>query len=169
MNLDVDRFLNLYSAGGIALIGLIAITVAVSGSNRAVNAADQTAIKDVQAVVYKSPSCGCCGAWAQYAERRGINVEVNAVGNLNQIKEKYGVPEGKQACHTTVLKESGYVVEGHVPTRAINKLLTEKPDVQGIGLPGMPKGSPGMPGPKQGDWKIYSFTESSQTSKFMTV
>lgn len=169
MNLDINKFLNMYGLGGVALIGLIAVGMIATGSNGAVNAADQTAIKDANAVVYKSPSCGCCGAWAQYAERRGINIEVKQVSDLNQIKQKYGVPSDKQSCHTTVLQESGYVVEGHVPTKAINKLLTEKPDLQGIGLAGMPQGSPGMPGPKQGEWNIYSFTEEGSNSEFMRL
>lgn len=170
MSMNPNNFLNKYTTGGtLALVLLFGFLAVQSSGDPAANAADQTAIKDVQAVVYKSPSCGCCGAWAQYAERRGMNVEVKVVRNLNQIKEKYGVPEGKQACHTTVLKESGYVVEGHVPTSAINKLLNEEPDIQGIGLPGMPQGSPGMPGPKQEDWKIYSLQEDGTTSEFMTV
>lgn len=169
MNLDVDRFLNVYSIGGIALISLIAVSMVVSGSDGAVNAADQAEIKDVKAVVYKSPSCGCCGAWAQYAEKRGMDIEVKQISNLNQIKQNQGVPVDKQSCHTTVLRDSGYAVEGHVTTEAINKLLTEEPNIQGIGLPGMPQGSPGMPGPKQEEWNIYSFKEGGTTSNFMTV
>jgi hypothetical protein len=39
----------------------------------------------------------------------------------------------------------------------INRLLAERPDVEGITLPGMPPGSPGMPGEKSGKWKIYAF------------
>lgn len=39
---------------------------------------------------------------------------------------------------------NGYVIEGHVPAQEINRLLTEKPDVIGIAVAGMPVGSPGM-------------------------
>jgi hypothetical protein len=38
----------------------------------------------------------------------------------------------------------GYVIEGHVPAAEINRLLTERPDVVGIAVAGMPAGSPGM-------------------------
>lgn len=166
--MNLNSLLNKYTAGGtLAAVFLLGFLAIQGSGNPAVNAADQTSIKDVQTVVYKSPSCGCCGAWAQYAERRGMNVEVKQVRNLNQVKEKYEVPRDKQSCHTVLVGD--YVVEGHVPTSAINKLLSEEPDVRGIGLPGMPQGSPGMPGPKQEDWQIYSFKEDGTTSEFMTV
>jgi len=32
---------------------------------------------------------------------------------------------------------------------AIKKLLEERPGIDSIALPGMPSGSPGMPGPKR--------------------
>ena len=39
---------------------------------------------------------------------------------------------------------NGYAIEGHVPIEEINRLLAERPQVLGIGVPGMPAGSPGM-------------------------
>jgi hypothetical protein len=165
MNLDTGRFLNRYGVGGIALIGLVAF--GVTGLTGSGGVESSGVLQGVDATVYKSPNCGCCGAWAQYAERQGMNVEVKEVRNLNQIKGEHGVPSSLESCHTTVL--SDYVVEGHIPAEGIEKLLEEEPDVQGIGLPGMPQGSPGMPGPKQGEWEISSFTENGGTSEFMTV
>ncbi len=53
-----------------------------------------------------------------------------------------GVPATLAACHTARI--GGYVVEGHVPAREIQKLLTERPDAIGLVVPGMPIGSPGM-------------------------
>ncbi len=38
----------------------------------------------------------------------------------------------------------GYIIEGHVPVEEINRLLSERPDVIGIAVAGMPAGSPGM-------------------------
>jgi hypothetical protein len=49
----------------------------------------------------------------------------------------------------------GYVVEGHVPVATINRLLTGRPKIRGISLPGMPLGSPGMNGPKREPFTIY--------------
>lgn len=36
------------------------------------------------------------------------------------------------------------MVEGHVPTKDIRRLLAERPDAVGLAVPGMPYGSPGM-------------------------
>ena len=40
------------------------------------------------------------------------------------------------------------VVEGHVPIGALLRILTERPSIKGISLPGMSAGSPGMFGEK---------------------
>ena len=36
------------------------------------------------------------------------------------------------------------MIEGHVPTADIRRLLRERPDAVGLSVPGMPYGSPGM-------------------------
>ena len=36
------------------------------------------------------------------------------------------------------------MIEGHVPAAEIRRLLQDRPDVNGIAVPGMPAGSPGM-------------------------
>ena len=51
---------------------------------------------------------------------------------------------------------------------AIKKLLEERPGIDGIALPGMPSGSPGMPGPKRASFTIYQILDG-QYSEFMTV
>jgi hypothetical protein len=38
----------------------------------------------------------------------------------------------------------GFVIEGHVPVAEIERLLSERPDVVGLAVIGMPVGSPGM-------------------------
>jgi hypothetical protein len=58
------------------------------------------------------------------------------------VKTQYQIPSEFQGCHTAIV--DGYVVEGHVPAAEINRMLTEKPDIIGIAVPGMPPGSPGM-------------------------
>jgi hypothetical protein len=42
---------------------------------------------------------------------------------------------------------------------AINKLLTERPNIKGISLPGMPEGSPGMSGRKTEPFTIYEISD----------
>ena len=39
---------------------------------------------------------------------------------------------------------SGYLVEGRVPAAEVRRLLLDRPKAHGIGVPGMPLGSPGM-------------------------
>jgi len=55
-----------------------------------------------------------------------------------------GGPFELAACHTAQV--GGYLIEGHVPAKAIQTLLTERPKAQGLAVPGMPSGSPGMTG-----------------------
>jgi hypothetical protein len=46
-----------------------------------------------------------------------------------------------------------------VPINAVIRLLTEKPAIKGISLPGMPQGSPGMSGEKTEPFTIYEIGE----------
>jgi hypothetical protein len=75
----------------------------------------------------------------------GFQVDVRNEDNLEAVKQRLGVPHGKGSCHTAEV--GGYMVEGHVPARDIQRLLAEKPDARGLVLPGMPLGSPGMETP----------------------
>ena len=75
-----------------------------------------------------------------------------------------GIPEPMGSCHTTMIGQ--YVIEGHVPIKAIDKLLAEKPAVKGIALPGMPMGSPGMNGAKEEPFVVYSFGNGQQPQQF---
>jgi len=52
------------------------------------------------------------------------------------------VPKPLQTCHTALI--GGYIVEGHVPVEDVQRMLREKPAILGIGVAGMPMGSPGM-------------------------
>ena len=117
-------------------------------NNSSVNAADalDPSLKGKKVTVYKSPTCGCCANYISYLRKNGLEVEVVNENDVTKTKEKYRIPADLYSCHTTIIDD--YFVEGHIPLKAINKLLTEKPDILGIGMPGMPSGSPGMPGKK---------------------
>jgi hypothetical protein len=54
----------------------------------------------------------------------------------------------------------GYFVSGHVPASFVHKLIAERPAVGGIALPGMPAGSPGMPGTKAEKFVVYAIAKS---------
>ena len=85
---------------------------------------------------------------------------------MDIIKSQYQIPAEMQSCHTSVIDD--YFIEGHVPMEAIEKLMNEKPDIDGIALPRMPSGSPGMPGVKTETWIIYSLKDG-QYEEFMRV
>ncbi|RUP10532.1 DUF411 domain-containing protein [Hyphomicrobium sp.] len=114
------------------------------------------AAQEIDATLYKKPGCVCCDSYANYLRANGFHVTVIEPPNMTLIKQKYGVRENLASCHSTVI--GNYVVEGHVPVGPIKKLLAEKPDIKGISLPGMPVGSPGMPGEKEGPFEILTIT-----------
>ena len=60
------------------------------------------------------------------------------------FREAHGIPDDASSCHTAEV--GGYLIEGHVPAEAIERLLAERPDGVGVTLPGMPGDSPGMGG-----------------------
>src|SRR3546814_163627 len=93
-------------------------------------------------VVHKSPSCGCCTAWAEHMRKAGFPVDVRDEPNVAPVKHRAGVPAGKHSCHTAMV--AGYFIEGHVPAADVKRLLATKPDAKGLAVPGMPIGSLGM-------------------------
>ena len=105
--------------------------------------------------VYRSPDCACCHEWADIARAVGWSVATVDVRDMAAFKAEHGVPAEASSCHTTLV--AGYVVEGHVPLAAIEQLLRDRPDIDGIALPGMPVGSPGMGGTATGPFDVLSF------------
>lgn len=98
----------------------------------------------------------------------GFQVKPEDMHDLRPIKAKHGVPEEIASCHTGVI--DGYVIEGHVPADVIAKLLRDRPKVAGIGVPGMPVGSPGMESPGQASerYSIFTFDRGRKTGVFAT-
>jgi hypothetical protein len=113
--------------------------------------------------VYKSPTCGCCSDWVTHLRDSGFSVDVKEEVNMKPIKQRAKVPANLSACHTATVGE--YIVEGHVPAEQIKRLLSEKPSLHGISVPGMPVGSPGM---ERGDYvepyDVIGFTAAGDTS-----
>ena len=116
--------------------------------------------------VFKTPSCGCCNGYVLFLEKEKFKVKQTDMRSLQTVKQKYNIPLEMQSCHTTIMGE--YFIEGHVPYEAINKLLKEQPDIDGIALPGMPIGTPGMPGEKDEPYVIYQLIDG-KSSVFMTI
>ena len=116
--------------------------------------------------VFKTPSCGCCYGYVLFLEKEKFKVKQTDMRSLHTIKQKYNIPVEMQSCHTTIMGK--YFIEGHVPFEAVEKLLKEQPDIDGIALPGMPIGTPGMPGDKDEPYVIYQLKDG-KSSVFMTI
>ena len=122
--------------------------------------------ESIEATVYKSPECGCCHVWAGYLRYNGFDVLVKDMDDVTPVKNFFRIPDDLRSCHTAII--GGYAVEGHVPVEAIDRLLAEKPEIKGIALPGMPSGSPGMPGPSTGRF-IISTISHTKPAVFMEL
>ncbi|MBF0307405.1 MAG: DUF411 domain-containing protein [Alphaproteobacteria bacterium] len=112
--------------------------------------------------VWKSPSCGCCGAWVEHIRAAGFKVVVRDVEDVTPIKRANGVTPELASCHTAVI--DGYVVEGHVPADSLKRLLAKRPAVKGIAVPGMPMGSPGMEGPGKDAYEVVVFDDEGRAT-----
>lgn len=94
--------------------------------------------------VYKNPACRCCQKWITYLEDQGLEIQIHTPSDLHAIKQAHGLAPRHHSCHTAVTRQ-GYVFEGHVPVKHIQRFLQEKPEhTIGLSVPGMPAGSPGM-------------------------
>jgi hypothetical protein len=120
------------------------------------------------ATLYKNPQCACCEQYANYLRRNGFTVKVVPTHNLSLIRRQAAVniPEKLEGCHTMFIDK--YVVEGHVPLKTLDKLLTERPAIRGISLPGMPDGSPGMTGQKTEPFTIYEIGSEADARVYAT-
>jgi len=88
-------------------------------------------------------------------------MQTTASPTLNNISAKSALTSAKSAYL--------YFIEGHIPIEAIEKLLTEKPEIDGIALLEMPSGSPGMLGFKLAPFKIHSIKNGQDQGIFMEI
>ncbi len=133
---------------------MFASTLVLALTSHAAVAAERGTI-----TVWKSPWCGCCQAWADAVEKAGFEIRMHDVEDLDQVKKQAGVPDTMQACHTAAI--DGYFIEGHVPLEAVDKLLTEKPEIAGIAVPGMPQGSLGMGDDPDASYLAYAIAREA--------
>lgn len=120
-----------------------------------------------KAEIYREAGCGCCGNYIKYLSDHGIDVKEIKLHDVEDIKRTFNIPKNAWSCHT--MRVGKYFVEGHVPIEAIQKLLEEKPEIDGIALSGMPPGSPGMPGRKTAPFTIYSILNGSIQGVFVKI
>jgi hypothetical protein len=143
-----------------ALLGVMAASLVVTGARVLAAQADLPEV-----VVYKTPTCGCCSKWVAHLRAAGFKVSTTDLEDLGAIRRDWKVPPKLASCHTA--KVGGYVIEGHVPAADIRRLLETRPRVDGLSVPGMPIGSPGM---EQGNevepYDVLSFNAAGETSVF---
>ena len=94
----------------------------------------------------------------------GFRVQVSIAQDTGALKAVYGIPAEMWSCHTSTIGR--YFVEGHVPYAAIQKLLAERPDIDGISLPGMPPGSPGHDRVLAGPLLVYAIADGQVIGEF---
>jgi len=135
-------------------------TISLAGFTALLALSTPALAEPIHAILYKSPQCRCCESYAAYLRDNGFEVEVKPTNDLAEISRKAGVPEQMEGCHTMFI--DGYVIDGHVPVDVVRKLLSAKPAIAGITLPGMPAGSPGMVGAKTEQFTIYAVTKDGK-------
>ena len=99
-------------------------------------------------------------------EENDYLVQVEDVQDLVSVKNRYQVPTELQSCHTAIV--DGYIIEGHVPAEDVERLLSERPDITGLAVPGMPVGSPGMdvPGAAPQPFDVLAFDSEGNFEVF---
>ena len=116
-------------------------------------------------LVYMSPTCNCCKNWAKQLSGYGFLVKSKLENNMQSIKSKAGITSNLVSCHTAFIDD--YVIEGHVPPKDILKLLSEKPNIKGLSVPGMPAGSnvPGMEvRPEKANFDVLAINNNGSTT-----
>lgn len=137
-------------------------SAAPASSNTLASAPDKP-----KATLYRNPNCDCCLEYAKYLRSNGFDVTIDSKHDLAALRKQLRVPETLVGCHVMVMGR--YAVEGHVPVNVLNKLLAEHPDIIGVSLPGMPTGTPGMTGPKNGPFTIYEIASNAASTKVFAV
>ncbi len=148
---------------------LLTTTVAAATLITLITTADRPsrAAHDADIVVYKTATCSCCGKWVAHLRDAGLDIAVVNVDSTRSIQERVGVPRNLRACHTAVVGD--YWVEGHVPADLVRRLMTEKPEgIQGIAVPGMPAGSPGMESPRPMIYEVLAYGSDGNITGYAT-
>lgn len=160
----------LTSAGGVALIGCVP---SASKQEKQAQAGGRDSGSPTPAprlaamTIYRDPSCGCCGAWAEIATAAGYQVTLVDRPDMPAVKRQYSVPEALSSCHTAIA--AGYAIEGHVPMEDVARLLRERPSaIKGIAVAGMPRGAPGMemPDGSRDRFQVMAFDAAGRTSVY---
>ena len=162
-NSSKSRFLNSLIFSGILPTNIINAHKSIALTQEIID------IPEVES--YRSASCDCCKKWINHLRDNGLEVVDNVVEDISVIKNQYQIPNNLRSCHSVQI--ANYTIEGHVPIESINKLFREKPNINGIAVPGMPLGSPGMENHSHDshshdyeNYKVVSFSKTGKTKIF---
>jgi hypothetical protein len=116
-------------------------------------------------VVYTRPNCSCCEQWVEQVRNGGMTVEVRDAMNSSAVRSTLGVPDELRSCHTAQVGDQW--IEGHVPVDLVKEVVQNKlTDIQGIAVPGMPIGSPGMEGPNAEPFQVMQVSQDGTISVY---
>jgi len=139
-------------------VAAIATVVAWIGISR-------TASEDADIIVYKTRTCGCCKNWVAHLRDSGLKIKTVNLSDTAPMQSRFGVPQDLRSCHTAVAGKLW--IEGHVPADLVQRLISDKPDnIQGIAVPGMPRGAPGMEGPNPAEYDVLVYDSSGNTTLY---
>ena len=145
------------------LLALLTLGLAACGPGQS-TATNREVAQGRLVTVHKSPTCSCCEEHEAHLRHEGFATRTEVHDDIGAWKEAQGIPRELGSCHTSTV--GGYLIEGHVPGDTIVRLLDEEPAIDGVALPGMPAGSPGMGGEQQEPWIIQSFTDGEAGDVF---
>jgi hypothetical protein len=117
--------------------------------------------------VYKDPACGCCRKWVSLLAAKGFQVDTVNVPNpdaLAVIERDHGITTRLKGCHTAVA--GGYVFEGHVPIDLVQRVLTQRPAIVGLAVPGMPSSAEGMDMPTGEHYDVLAIHKDGTTTVY---
>lgn len=118
------------------------ILITLSADARESKRANAPPAPMTELVVYRSPSCGCCGKWIDQMRLHGFRVTDHFESDMDAVKDRFRVPVELRSCHTALV--NGKIVEGHVPAADVEHASSRSFTLNGVAVPGMPAGSPGM-------------------------
>lgn len=153
----MKRVVIIASVAAATVIGAAAAVMATNQNKSVMSLAVVASGSSQKVTLYKNPQCSCCEGYANYLRENGFTVAVKPTHNLSLKSREAGIPDDFQGCHLAFI--DNYVVSGHVPINVVKRLLSERPSIKGITLPGMPQGSPGMTGTKSEPFTVYEVSD----------
>ncbi|MFC2016723.1 DUF411 domain-containing protein [Chloroflexota bacterium] len=103
-----------------------------------------------------------------YLKENGFDVVTVHMEDMVAFREQHMIMEILSSCYTAIIEDSQYIIEGHIPIEAIDVMLAAQLDMDGIAMPGIPPGSPGMDGVQSEPFKIFMMRDGLAT-RFMTI